>query len=186
MQNTSVPTAKTALILIDVYNDFLHPEGKATGALAESMADSHTIQHLQAALESARSANIPVYYSLHQQYHDGKYTGFEHWNAMLESVKASRSFEEGSWGARIFAGLEPDPANGDVIISKHWNQSSFRNTDLDWQLRQRNITHLVFAGLVANTCIETTARDANELYVNDEDSDTSLELWLTLCPWVIM
>jgi nicotinamidase-related amidase len=40
--------------------------------------------------------------------------------------------------------------------------SSFKNTDLDWQLRQRNITDLVFAGLVANTCIETTARMANE------------------------
>jgi nicotinamidase-related amidase len=40
--------------------------------------------------------------------------------------------------------------------------SSFENTDLDWLLRQHNITHLVFAGLVVNSCIETTAREANE------------------------
>jgi len=154
---------KTALVLIDVYNDFLHPKGKATAALAESLADSNTIEHLQQLLKKARSAKVPVFYSLHQQYHDGKYTGFEHWNAMLTSVKNSHSFEEGSWGAEIFSGLEPDPKNGDVVISKHWNQSSFQNTDLDWLLRQRDITHLVFAGLVANTCIETTARQANEL-----------------------
>ena len=159
----STKNQKTALILIDLYNDFLHPEGKLTGALAESLSESDTIKHLQEVLKSARSANIPIYYSLHQQYHDGKYTGFEHWNAMLESIKKDRGFEEGSWGATVFAGLEPDPSNGDVVISKHWNQSSFHNTDLDWQLRQREITHLVFAGLVANSCIETTGRVANEL-----------------------
>lgn len=43
------------------------------------------------------------------------------------------------------------------------SRSSFQNTDLDWLLRQRDITDLVFAGLVANSCIETTARVANEL-----------------------
>ncbi|KAK3678815.1 hypothetical protein LTR78_001268 [Recurvomyces mirabilis] len=156
---------KTALVLIDVYNDFLHPGGKANAALGESLEASNTTEHIKLALRVARSAGIPVYYSLHQQYHDGKYTGFEHWNDMLRSVQTSRSFEEGSFGAQIHEGLEPDPSNGDVIISKHWNQSSFHNTDLDWLLRQRNITDLVFAGLVANTCIETTARMANEQYV---------------------
>lgn len=54
-----------------------------------------------------------------------------------------------------------DSHNHIVCLVNH-GPSSFKNTDLDWQLRQRNITNLVFAGLVANTCIETTARMANE------------------------
>ncbi|KAK5127602.1 hypothetical protein LTR85_006942 [Meristemomyces frigidus] len=153
---------KTALVLIDVYNDFLHPDGKSTAALSESLTKFNTIEHIQQAMHAARSANIPVYYSLHQQYHDGKYAGFEHWNPMLRSVESSHAFEEGSFGAQILEGLEPDPKNGDTVISKHWNQSSFNNTDLDWLLRQRDVTNVVFAGLVANTCIETTARVANE------------------------
>lgn len=41
--------------------------------------------------------------------------------------------------------------------------SGFVNTDLNYQLRQRGITHLVMAGMVANTCLESTARDAREL-----------------------
>ena len=41
--------------------------------------------------------------------------------------------------------------------------SSFANTDLDYQLKQRGIQHLVFAGLIANTCLEATARFAYEL-----------------------
>ena len=41
--------------------------------------------------------------------------------------------------------------------------SSFANTDLDFQLHQREIKKLVFVGLVANTCLESTARHAYEL-----------------------
>ena len=41
--------------------------------------------------------------------------------------------------------------------------SSFANTDLDFQLKQRGIRHLVFAGMVANSCLEATARYAYEL-----------------------
>ena len=113
---------KTALVLIDVYNDFLHPDGKLSAALADSLASSNTIANIREALNIARSAGIPVYYGLHQQYHEDKYAGFKRWNAMLRSIQASHSFEEGSWGAKIYDGLEPDPNNGDVVISKHWNQ----------------------------------------------------------------
>ena len=41
--------------------------------------------------------------------------------------------------------------------------SSFQNTDLDYQLKQRGVKHVVMAGLVANTCLEATARYAYEL-----------------------
>jgi len=152
----------TAVVLIDVYNDFLHPDGKATAALAESLKDTNTIEHIKDAVAAARKAKIPIYYSLHQQYRDGQYTGMKHMNSMLESLQISKAFQTDSWGAKIYEGLDPDPQNGDIIISKHWNQSSFQNTDLDFQLRQRDITKIVFMGLVANTCLETSARVANE------------------------
>jgi nicotinamidase-related amidase len=41
--------------------------------------------------------------------------------------------------------------------------SSFQNTDLDYQLHQREITHVVVAGLESNTCFEATSRYAYEL-----------------------
>jgi nicotinamidase-related amidase len=43
--------------------------------------------------------------------------------------------------------------------------SSFQNTDLDYQLHQREITNVVVAGLESNTCFEATSRYAYELYV---------------------
>ena len=37
------------------------------------------------------------------------------------------------------------------------------NTDLDFRLKQKSITHVIIVGLLANTCIEATARYASEL-----------------------
>ena len=76
----------------------------------------------------------------------------------------SHAFAEGSWGAQVLAGLEPDVLdNSDVVVSKHWNSSSFHSTDLDFQLRQRRVEKLVLVGLTANTCLESTGRYAYEL-----------------------
>jgi nicotinamidase-related amidase len=44
-------------------------------------------------------------------------------------------------------------------------RSAFQNTDLNYQLRQRDITKVVVAGMIANHCIEATARYAFDLYV---------------------
>jgi nicotinamidase-related amidase len=59
---------------------------------------------------------------------------------------------------RIFA-----PQPGDIVVKEHWAQSGFANTDLDFQLKQCGITHVITVGLLANTCIESTSRFAMEL-----------------------
>lgn len=79
------------------------------------------------------------------------------------SQKEGHAFEEGSWGAQIYKGLEPDLSNKDVVVSKHWSSSSFQNTDLDYQLRQRDIQNVVIVGMTANACVESTARYAYDI-----------------------
>ncbi|TVY31957.1 Peroxyureidoacrylate/ureidoacrylate amidohydrolase [Lachnellula occidentalis] len=155
--------AHTAIVLIDPYNDFLHPSGQLHPLLAASLAAKNTLAHLQTLVSTARAQSLPIYYGLHQQTHPGFLAGWKHASPLQESQKASVAFEEGSWGVEVFGGLEPDVGGGDVVVSKHWSSSSFQNTDLDYQLRQRDITNLVFGGLTANTCLESTARYAYEL-----------------------
>lgn len=55
------------------------------------------------------------------------------------------------------------PREGDVIVLEHWAQSGFANTDLDSQLKQRGIQKIILVGMLANTCIEATARLGMEL-----------------------
>ncbi|KAF4466686.1 isochorismatase hydrolase [Fusarium albosuccineum] len=153
---------KTAVVLIDPYNDFLHPEGKLYGAVKESLLATNTVEHLKELVAAARSAHIPIYYALHQTWDKSTFNGWKHQSP--SAAKRAGGFEAGTWGVEILEGLEADVAgNGDVIVSKHWNSSGFANTDLDYQLRQREITDLVLAGMAANTCPESTARYAREL-----------------------
>jgi len=148
---------------MDPYNDFLHPEGKLNGLLAESMKETDTIVHLKELVAAARAHKLPIYYGLHQQVKPEFLAGWNHATPLQESQKERKAFEEGTWGVEIYEGLEPDLRNGDVVVSKHWSSSSFQNTDLDYQLRQRNVENLVMGGLTANTCLESTARYAYEL-----------------------
>ncbi|RAK80272.1 cysteine hydrolase family protein [Aspergillus fijiensis CBS 313.89] len=157
--------SKIALVLVDPYNDFLHPDGKLT-PLLKDLEEKETIKHIEEAVAAARLHRIPVYYGLHQHWTP---SAFQEWRHMTpNNVKQERIkfFEAGTFGAEIYQGLEPDASNGDVVVSRHWNSDSFQNTDLDYQLRQREIVNLVLAGLTANTCLEATARHAFELGYN--------------------
>jgi nicotinamidase-related amidase len=115
--------SKTAVILVDPYNDFLHPEGKANGLLADSLAHSETIKHLKEVVNAARAAHIPIYYGLHQQYKPGFISGWTHPTSLQAGQSDSHAFEQGTWGAEIYKGLEPDLANNDVVFSQHWTSS---------------------------------------------------------------
>ena len=72
-----------------------------------------------------------------------------------------KPFVRGSWGAEFHADLQPQP--GDVIVGEHWLHSGFSNTDLDYQLRNHGVDHIILAGMRGNACIEATARYGVEL-----------------------
>jgi nicotinamidase-related amidase len=114
----------TAILLIDPYNDFLHPDGKMYPAMAESLEATGTVKHIFDLLTAARAHKIPVFYGLHQQYNSNAFYGWKQMKPLHEGQKANKVFEEGSWGATIFEGMEPKYENGDVIFSKHWSSRS--------------------------------------------------------------
>jgi nicotinamidase-related amidase len=72
-----------------------------------------------------------------------------------------QSFTRGEWGSEC----HPDftPREGGIVVKEHWAQSGSANTDLDQQLRQHGIAHVIVVGLLANTCIESTSRYAMEI-----------------------
>ena len=112
--------AKTAVLLIDPYNDFLDPAGKVHGMIAESLATTDPILKIQAVVAAARVKGIPIYYGLHQQCNANFLAGWKHATGTQKSQEAEKAFEAGSWGAEIFPGLQPDAEKGDVVVGKHW------------------------------------------------------------------
>jgi nicotinamidase-related amidase len=120
--------SKTAVLLIDPYNDFLHPEGKMYPRLAESIKHNDTITHIFELLTAARAHKIPIFYGLHQPFKAGNFYGWKHKMAVHSSQEENKVFEEGSFGGKIFEGMEPSLDNGDVVVSKHWSSRSVRHT----------------------------------------------------------
>lgn len=119
-----------AIVLVDPYNDFLHPEGKANKLIRNSLEATNAVAHLRELVQGARAASIPIFYALHQQYQDGNYDHWKHMNKSLKGIETYRMFEQGSFGAQIYECLEPQPSNGDVIVSKHWNSRSVVPRDI--------------------------------------------------------
>ena len=113
--------SKTAILLIDPYNDFLHKDGKLYPLLAESLNHTDTISNIFILLKAARAHRIPIFYGLHQQFKEGTFAGWKHMMAVHSSQKENNAFEEGTFGATIFEGMEPNLDNGDVVVSKHWS-----------------------------------------------------------------
>ncbi|CEJ59600.1 hypothetical protein PMG11_08218 [Penicillium brasilianum] len=173
-------SSRTAVLLIDPLNDFLHPDGKLYPTIKASLEATNSFEHMKELVAGARAAHIPIFYGLHQITKDGTYSGWNHMNASLIKIKQNAAFSE-DFGGQILKELEPQPSNGDVVVSRHWNSSSFSNTDLEYQLRQHDITHVVIAGLVTNSCVESTARAARELgfhvtLITDATAAFSIEL----------
>ncbi len=161
MANPLYRAERTGLLLVDPYNDFLSDGGKLFPMLRDVADDVRLLDNLRAAVGAARDAGIQVFYVPHRRWQPGDYDNWDHPNPTQRLVQQRHTFAKGTWGGE----WHPDfvPQDGDIVIQEHWAQSGFANTDLDFQLKQQGVTHVIVIGLLANTCIESTARFAMEL-----------------------
>lgn len=161
MANPVYRTERTGLLLVDPYNDFLSEGGKVFPMLRNVADDVRLLDNLRASVAAARSAGIQVFYVPHRRWQPGDYDNWDHPNPTQRLIQQRHTFAKGTWGGEWH--LDFVPQEGDIIAQEHWGQSGFANTDLDFQLKQQGITHVIVVGLLANTCIESTARFAMEL-----------------------
>ncbi len=161
MTTGTYPNDRTGLLLVDPYNDFLSEGGKLNGR-AKAVADAvGTVAHMKEIVAAARAAGIRVFYVPHHRARPTDFEGWKHPTPYQLGGHKFQVFAEGSWGGEWHPDFVPKP--GDVVVKEHWSSSGFSNTDLDLRLKQHGIDRLVIIGLLANTCIESTAKFAMEL-----------------------
>jgi len=141
VEGVELPAKETAVIVVDMQNDFVKPEGKLYVPTAQA-----TIEPIRRLLDRARAAGARVFYTQDTHY-DGD-PEFEIWG---EHVKY------GTWGWRIIDELAPQP--GDIVVQKT-RYDGFYGTPLDDLLRVYRIKHTVIVGTVANICVLHTAASA--------------------------
>jgi nicotinamidase-related amidase len=160
----SLPTyakASTALLFVDPYNDFLSEGGKIWPRIKPVAEEVGLLPNLRAIVQAVRGAGLRVVIAPHRRWEPGDYEDWRHPNPTQTSIIERHSFARGEWGGDWRPEFAPQP--GDIVAKEHWAQSGFANTDLDQQLRQHGVTHVILVGLLANTCIESTGRYAMEL-----------------------
>jgi nicotinamidase-related amidase len=161
MTDRRYEVSRTGLLLVDPYNDFLSEGGKLWDALRPVATEVGLLDNLRAVTAAARAAGLATFVVPHRRWAPGDYDDWDHPNPTQRAIQQRHTFARGEWGGEWHPDLAPQP--GDVVIKEHWAQSGFANTDLDVQLKQHGITHVVAVGVLANTCIESTSRFAMEL-----------------------
>jgi ureidoacrylate peracid hydrolase len=149
--------SQAALLVIDMQNDFCHPDGGLAKAREiVPWYDTTSIEAIGPAIirtaEAARRVGIPVI-CVRSEYSDWTTSGMWRHRGRGNPLDICRP---GSWGAESF-GFEP--AAEDLVLVKH-RYSPFVNTPLETVLRAQDVKTLVVAGTNTNVCIESTARDA--------------------------
>ncbi len=144
-----IDPGKTALIVVDMQNDFVAP-----GAPLESSAGRAMVPHLQRALACCREEGIPVIYTAHVHRPEGCDLGLL---AHAPAIARRDALVAGSPGVAIFP--EIAPRDSEIVITKH-RFSAFYGTDLEMILRGLGVTTVVITGVTTENCCHATARGA--------------------------
>lgn len=160
---------RTALVVIDMQNDFCHPEGWLGHIGVDVTPARAPIAPLQRLLPEARRIDMPVVWLnwgnrpdrlnlspavLHVYKPSGVGIGL----GDPLPISGEPVLESGSWAAAVIDELRPLP--GDIQVNKY-RMSGFKDTELDSILRNLNVTTLLFAGVNADQCVLCTLQDAN-------------------------
>ncbi len=150
----AVTPASTALVVIDVQNDFCAKGGYYDKTGADVSAAQPAIDRLVGFIDQARAAGVRVIFVRCD--YDPVY--------LSETQIARRRrmgwdipyCQPGTWGAAFYK-VAPKP--GEIVIDKH-RYDGFYGTDLELILRANKVQNLLFAGVATNVCVESTLRSA--------------------------
>jgi ureidoacrylate peracid hydrolase len=158
---------RSALIIVDMQNDFVHPEGGFAHRARENPEAKIDMPFLMGTVpaaarlvESFRRAGRPVVFVAHVLKPDYSDAQFPYWRATRGALSGNRTFiTEGSWGAQIIDELKPLPGEH-LVVKKGFG--GFSNTPLDTILRNLGVTTCVVCGVTTCVCVSTTVRGGVE------------------------
>jgi ureidoacrylate peracid hydrolase len=138
----AVPAARTALLVVDMVNDYLDPNGAMAAADCEPVIAAN-----RRLAEAARAAGVLIVWIRpgHLDASDGLFR-----KRIVHAI-------DGTWGAELHPGL--GVADGERVLSKR-RYSAFFQTDLDLYLREHDIAKVVVTGVALNICVRSTVHDA--------------------------
>jgi nicotinamidase-related amidase len=163
--------AKAAIIVVDMQNDFCHPDGWLSHIGVDVTPARQAIDPLKAFLPQLRAAQVPIVWLNWGNRPDllNISAGLRHvYNPTGTGVGLGDPLPKNgapvlikdSWAAAVVEELQQELT--DIHIDKY-RMSGFWDTPLDSILRNLGRTTLFFAGVNADQCVMMTLQDANFL-----------------------
>jgi nicotinamidase-related amidase len=152
-----IPISQTALLLCDLQNDFIHPDG-AYGRAGQSAPAIAAIPARVKPLADAIRAKGGWIASTHFTLFTGK-NGEPFIDPHLKKMRPflkKGDFVMGSWGHQVVEELAPS----DLPVEKV-GYDAFYATRLEWILRKVGIRRLLVSGIVTNGGVSSTVRGAH-------------------------
>jgi len=166
----TIDTAFTAVIVVDMQNDFGAKGGMFDRAGIDISGIQKAIAPTSKVLDLARQCDIKIIYlkmgfrpdlsdlGSPESVNRVRHLRFGVGQTILApDGSESRILIRDTWNTNILRELEPQ--EDDVVIYKH-RFSGFYETDLDERLKQMGIKHLIVIGCTTSICVESTVRDA--------------------------
>jgi biuret amidohydrolase len=159
------PPGKTALVVIDMQRDFIEPGGFGAALGNDVSRLSAIIPTVAKLLAVFRDREWPVIHT--REAHKPDLSDCP--PAKIARGSASlRIGEKGAMGRLLVRGeagnqIVPSlaPSDGEIVIDKP-GKGMFWATGLHETLQDQGITHLVFAGVTTEVCVQTSMREAND------------------------
>lgn len=169
---------KSAIIIIDMQNDFCEKGGWLHSAGADMQVMQQPVEPINSVNDALRAQGVPVIwlnwgnrpdlfnvpaivqFPFHQLGQGVGLSDPQPANSIASQAEGSRVLEKDSWGAQVIDSLVQKPS--DIHIDKY-RISGFRDSQLDSILRKLGIQTILFAGVNADQCVLATLMDATFL-----------------------
>lgn len=149
---------KSALICLNLTNEFIDEKGKLSYDYAEFAKEHETIQRIRRLQDHFRDQNQLVIHSrlcFSPDYWEHPGENFP----LFKKVTDNQALKLGEWGTEFFE--ETAPHDREPVLNQH-RISAFYRTRLDIILSSQHIENIFIVGLSTNLSIQNTAREAND------------------------
>lgn len=135
----------TALIVIDMQNSFLHPDGENFYPAAPEV-----VAPCRALIDAAEKGGAIIVH-VGENHREGF--------ADFEQIRLPEHCFAGGFNAAFFEGFGPAGRKREIMIAKR-RYSAFFATELALFLNEQGVKRVVICGVKTNVCVRATATDA--------------------------
>ncbi|MDO5607340.1 MAG: cysteine hydrolase [Capnocytophaga sp.] len=153
-------SSKSALVLIETQNEWMHPDGKLYKMLVtDKQMMQASIKNIEKAVAFARKNGIEVIHvglcfeEGYPELANGK-------SGLRKAIPEAGTFPKDGFGAQFYETVKP--IQNEFVVTGRVGASGFTGSNLDAYLRNNKIETLYLAGYATHVCVESTLRDAHD------------------------